>query len=383
MARWAGSACSRARAAAAIGPSRSVTPATVKREVRRSARRAATRSGSTRGSVGVIEVERRASASGPHDGPPGPVRRSSASTSLMEPSPRSTVNWRSRTRRRRRRHGCAAGRQTVTVNGTARALDGTDPATTALDFLRAAGLTGAKEGCAEGECGACAVMVVRPDGPHGDAGADRSRWTAVNACLVPAAAARRPGGRHRRGLGSPDHLHPVQHELAVRGGSQCGYCTPGFVCSMAAEYYRADRAPLAAGGPARPRARPQRLRPARPERQPVPLHRLPPDPRRRVRPGQPRAGRRPAARAAAPAPAAAATRLEGRSGAFERADDLAHALRLLADHPDAVLVAGSTDWGVEVNLRGARAPVRHRHRPRARAAHAPRSATTSSRSARR
>ena len=62
-------------------------------------------------------------------------------------------------------------------------------------------------------------------------------------------------------------------------------------------------------------------------------------------------------RLAAPAPAAAATRLEGRSGVFERAVDLAHALRLFGDHPDAVLVAGATDWGVEVNLRGARAPV--------------------------
>ena len=43
------------------------------------------------------------------------------------------------------------------------------------------------------------------------------------------------------GLGTPDDLHPVQPEMAVRGGSQCGYCTPGFVCSMAAEYYRPDR----------------------------------------------------------------------------------------------------------------------------------------------
>ena len=42
-------------------------------------------------------------------------------------------------------------------------------------------------------------------------------------------------------LGAPDDLHPVQHEMAVRVGSQCGYCTPGFVCSMAAEFYRAGR----------------------------------------------------------------------------------------------------------------------------------------------
>src|SRR5699024_1778824 len=45
------------------------------------------------------------------------------------------------------------------------------------------------------------------------------------------------------GLGTPDNPHVVQHEMAVRGGSQCGYCTPGFICSMAAEYYRPDRAP--------------------------------------------------------------------------------------------------------------------------------------------
>ena len=44
------------------------------------------------------------------------------------------------------------------------------------------------------------------------------------------------------GLGRPGALHPVQREMAVRGGSQCGYCTPGFICSMAAEYYRPDRA---------------------------------------------------------------------------------------------------------------------------------------------
>ena len=56
------------------------------------------------------------------------------------------------------------------------------------------------------------------------------------------------------GLGAPDDLHPVQHEMAVRGGSQCGYCTPGFVCSMAAEFYRAGRA--ATNGSGRPRTTP-------------------------------------------------------------------------------------------------------------------------------
>ncbi len=178
-------------------------------------------------------------------------------------------------------------RHEVTVNGTSCALDGTDPSTTALDWLRSIGLTGAKEGCAEGECGACSVMVARPDGDSG------TQWTAINACLVPVAAL--DGGEvvTAEGLGTSEALHPVQQELAVRGGSQCGYCTPGFVCSMAAEFYRAGRCAPSGGRPgsvqrwfrrhpALARARPQRLRPARPQRQPVPVHGLPPDPGRGV-----------------------------------------------------------------------------------------------------
>ena len=124
----------------------------------------------------------------------------------------------------------------VTVNGRPCPLAGTPTHTNALDFLRGLGLTGAKEGCAEGECGACAVMVVRPVGT-------RSRWTPVNACLVPALALDGQEVVTAEGLGTSRALHPVQAELAARGGSQCGYCTPGFVCSMAAEFYRPDRTP--------------------------------------------------------------------------------------------------------------------------------------------
>ena len=124
----------------------------------------------------------------------------------------------------------------VIVNGQPYPLDGTPAYTTALDFIRDRGLIGAKEGCAEGECGACSVMVARPDGL---ADADRTQWTAINACLVPIAAFDGQEIVTAEGIGMPDRMHPVQHEMAVRGGSQCGYCTPGFVCSMAAEYYRA------------------------------------------------------------------------------------------------------------------------------------------------
>jgi xanthine dehydrogenase small subunit len=221
----------------------------------------------------------------------------------------------------------------VTVNGQPRALAGTPVHTNALDFLRGLGLTGAKEGCAEGECGACAVLVARPDGTG-------SRWTPVNACLVPAAALDGQEVVTAEGLGSPGDLHPVQAELAARGGSQCGYCTPGFVSSMAAEYYRPGREPRpdgfdlhAIGGNL---CRCTGYRPIRDAALAL---------------GGPAPDDALAERCSRPAPAPAATRLPG----FARPRDLAEALALLAEHPDATVVAGSTDWGVEANLRGRRA----------------------------
>ncbi|WP_020142494.1 xanthine dehydrogenase small subunit [Terracoccus sp. 273MFTsu3.1] len=241
-------------------------------------------------------------------------------------------------------------RLSVTVNGTERGLAGTDPATNALDWLRGQGLTGAKEGCAEGECGACAVLVARPDGGSG------TEWTAVNACLVPAASLDGQEVVTAEGLGTPDHLHPVQHEMAVRGGSQCGYCTPGFVCSMAAEYYRADRQDDTArvgsdaheSGPNGFRlgalsgnlCRCTGYRPIRDAA--FALASPAADDVLALR------------RSDAPRPPVG-TRLSGDTGTYARAADLDEALDLLTDHPDAVVVAGSTDWGVDVSLRGARA----------------------------
>ena len=138
----------------------------------------------------------------------------------------------------------------ATVNRESASLDGIPPHTTALDWLRGQGLTGAKEGCAEGECGACAIMVAR----ESSTGDDSTEWVSVNACLIPAGLLEGQEVLTAEGLSpksgtAPTGLHPVQHEMAVRGGSQCGYCTPGFVCSMAAEYYRAGRTGTNGQGP--------------------------------------------------------------------------------------------------------------------------------------
>jgi xanthine dehydrogenase small subunit len=242
----------------------------------------------------------------------------------------------------------------VTVNGQQRPLAGTPAHATALDWLRDNGLSGSKEGCAEGECGACAMLLATPTADGGTA------WTPVNACLVPVYALDGQEFITAEGLGSPDDLHPVQAKLAEAGGSQCGYCTPGFACSMAGEYYRADRTPADDADadddtcPVHDRARPERLRPARAERQPVPLHRLPTDPRRRLHARLARIDDPLQQRLARPRPEPVATDAEVDGARFVRPATLPEALRILHDEKDALLVAGSTDWGVEVNIRGRR-----------------------------
>jgi xanthine dehydrogenase small subunit len=236
----------------------------------------------------------------------------------------------------------------VTVNGQGTSIADVPLHTTALDFLRECGLTGCKEGCAEGECGACSVLVARPGLTT------PTEWVAVNACLVPIASLDGQEIITAEGLGAQDELHPVQQEMAVRGGSQCGYCTPGFICSMAAEYYRPDR-------------RPSGERDAAPDHGPngFDLHALSGNLCRCTgyRPirdaayalGAPAPNDAFAARLSAPPTEPAATQLRHDGRSFVRPETLADAVRLLRDDPAATVVAGSTDWGVEVNLRGKRA----------------------------
>jgi xanthine dehydrogenase small subunit len=262
----------------------------------------------------------------------------------------------------------------VVVNGRTRPLGDVGGHTTLLEWLRGTGYTGCKEGCAEGECGACAVLVARPDGNNGSAG---TRWTAINACLVPAAGLDAQEVITSEGLGEPTAMHPVQQQMADRGGSQCGYCTPGFICSMAAEYYRADRTPTghvqddpATGNGGRAAADPDAPgQAADHEHGPngFDLHALSGNLCRCTgyRPirdaayalGTPDESDAFALRRAEPAPAPAPTVITTGGTAYRRPTDLAQALTLLAEHPDARLVAGSTDWGVELNIRHARADL--------------------------
>ncbi|MEM0906629.1 MAG: xanthine dehydrogenase small subunit [Pseudomonadota bacterium] len=99
------------------------------------------------------------------------------------------------------------------------------PATlTLLDYVRGRGLTGTKEGCAEGDCGACTVAVQRP-GPDGTLST-----LPLNACIMPLAMVHGAAVTTVEGLGATPH--PVQAEMTAHHGSQCGFCTPGFVMSL-------------------------------------------------------------------------------------------------------------------------------------------------------
>lgn len=103
---------------------------------------------------------------------------------------------------------------TLTVNGEVRKLEIT-PYTRLLDLLREdLGLTGVKEGCGKGECGACTVIM------NGEL---------VASCLVPAPQADQAEILTIEGLGTKDNLHPIQESFVEAGAVQCGFCIPGMV----------------------------------------------------------------------------------------------------------------------------------------------------------
>jgi carbon-monoxide dehydrogenase small subunit len=103
---------------------------------------------------------------------------------------------------------------TLTINNSPHTIE-VPPMKRLLDVLREdLALTGTKEGCGEGECGACAVLL---DGEL------------VNSCLVPALQANNTHITTIEGVSTDGHLHPIQQCFLEKGGAQCGICTPGMI----------------------------------------------------------------------------------------------------------------------------------------------------------
>jgi xanthine dehydrogenase large subunit len=129
----------------------------------------------------------------------------------------------------------AAASFSFELNGEPRTVRGLATNLTLLQYLRNEGLIGAKEGCAEGDCGACSVAIVElsADG--------KPVYRAINSCLVPVLAL---AGRRIvtvEGLATEKgDLHPAQQIMVDRHGSQCGFCTPGIVMSLFEAYHRSD-----------------------------------------------------------------------------------------------------------------------------------------------
>jgi xanthine dehydrogenase small subunit len=218
------------------------------------------------------------------------------------------------------------------LNGQLTLVKGVAPSTTLLEFVRSRGLTGSKEGCAEGECGACAVMLVA-QGTHG------SLYRAVNSCLLPLPAVAGQEVYTVESLAGSGPLCEVQRAMVQYGGSQCGYCTPGFVTSMFAEQYRPDRStPCTPGDLGGNLCRCTGYRPIA-------------DAFRSLGPAPDDTFRK---RLDHPAPSLKDVHYTAAGERFSRPTSLSDCLDLLAADPDSRLVAGNTDLGIAVNLQDRR-----------------------------
>lgn len=219
---------------------------------------------------------------------------------------------------------------TFRLNGRDVALAGTDPTESLLRWLKRRRLHGTKEGCADGDCGACTVALVERAADGG------SRYRAVNSCLL--SMGQLPGREVLtvEALADGAALHPAQQALVDAGGSQCGYCTPGFVMSLFVGHAHGELDDHTTEGNLcrctgyRPIRTATAALAARP-RTSDPLH----------------------AALAAPRAALASVAL----GDFHNPVTVEEALALKARHPLAMWVAGGTDLGVNLSHGQAIAPA--------------------------
>ncbi len=223
------------------------------------------------------------------------------------------------------------------LNGEAVALAAADPTESLLRWLKRQRLAGTKEGCGDGDCGACTVAMVTLDAQG------RARYQAVNSCLLPMGAL---PGREIVTVEALDvaataaagklALHPVQQAMVDCAGSQCGYCTPGFVMSLfVAQLNGADAEDAIEGNLCRCTG----YNPIRAAAEKLARFDAEPD----------------ALKAALDQPRAALS--DAALGGYFSPATIDSALGLKQQHPDAVWIAGGTDLGVELSRGKKVAPV--------------------------
>ncbi|XGV96377.1 MAG: xanthine dehydrogenase small subunit [Leptolyngbya sp. BL-A-14] len=221
---------------------------------------------------------------------------------------------------------------TLTINGAPVQLKNVSPTMTLLEYLRDSGRVGTKEGCGDGDCGACTVAIVA-EGADG-----RPHYQAMNSCLIPLASVAEREIITVEGVAN-GALHPVQTAMVETMGSQCGYCTPGFIMSLFTAYY--DRAVddfslegnlCRCTGYLSIRRAAELVNGTSPDDAfATHLHQV----------------------------SAALTPVDysGNDQHFYRPTQLSEVLTLLQQHPDATLVAGATDLGLELTHRRQHFPV--------------------------
>jgi xanthine dehydrogenase molybdopterin binding subunit/xanthine dehydrogenase small subunit len=214
----------------------------------------------------------------------------------------------------------------IVINGTPTDVTGVPTHTSILDYLRHSGHTGSKVGCNEGDCGACTLLLLENDGST----------RAINGCLalVPSLV-----GREiitAEGLVKDGELHPVQQAMVECNGSQCGYCTPGFICSMAEAHHRQLTDPAAIADQLCGNL--CRCTGYRPIREAMAQSLAAPAPPLTPSPGFP-------------------SETPPSSDTWHRPTSVQQALTLKSKHPEAPFIAGATELAVLINKRHTRYPA--------------------------